>query len=63
MALIATSKDIDLIYSSDDAAETGKGYYLQRVPGGETSQSFKTQAEAQRAFDMRNHPGAITWTK
>jgi len=60
MALIILSKEIDLIYSPDDAANSGKGYYLQRYPSGETSQLFDTQAEAQRAFD---NPKTIKWER
>lgn len=58
MALISLSKDVDLIYSPDDAAATGKGYYLQRYPDGATSPLYRTQFEAQKAF---KHGNIIEW--
>lgn len=59
MGLIALSKDTELVYSPMDADEFGKGYYLQRYPSGETSQLFRTQAEAKRAFER---PDTLRWS-
>ena len=50
MGLIALSREVELVYSPDDAAETGKGYYLQRYPGGATSPLYRTQQDAMKAF-------------
>lgn len=58
MGLIALSRDVELVYSPDDAAETGKGYYLQRYPSGDTSQLFRTQQEARNAF---HRPESLVW--
>lgn len=41
--------NVDLVYSSLDEEETGKGYYLQKYPGGLTSGLYATDAEAIQA--------------
>ena len=51
MALIALSRDVELIYSPDDAERCGRGYYLQRWPEQSTSPLYRTQGEATKAFN------------
>jgi hypothetical protein len=51
--------DMDLVYSPDDDAETGKGYYFHRYkPRDETSQLFESRAVAIFAL----HAKKIRWT-
>ena len=40
----------DLVYSEDDEKRTGKGFYVQRYPGGECSQSFAQPFDAMDAL-------------
>lgn len=44
------TKDIDLIYSEYDEYQSGKGWYLQKFPGGLTSDLFRTDNEAVKAL-------------
>jgi hypothetical protein len=45
------TRDIDLVYSPDDDADCGKGYYLHRYkPSDETSQLFATREAALKAL-------------
>ncbi len=48
---------IELIYSPDDAAATGCGWYWQSVYGDATSQLFATEEEARRARQY----GKLKW--
>jgi hypothetical protein len=45
------TREVDLIYSPDDEAETGKGYYLVRQrPAYGQSKMFATERDALKAF-------------
>jgi len=44
------TKDIDLNYSEYDEQETGKGWYFQKYPGGFTTDCFKSDSIALKAF-------------
>lgn len=48
---VQLSRDVDLIYSPDDAEAEGKGFYLHRYkPTDATSQLFATAEDAIQAF-------------
>lgn len=53
------TREVDLIYSPDDEAETGKGYYLSRQRPYAQSKMFATEREALDAF----LGGKIRWKK
>ena len=61
MGMIALSREVELVYSSDDDANYGKGYYLQRWPDQSTSPSYKTQQAAIKAF--RKGVDTIKWDR
>jgi hypothetical protein len=45
------TRDMDLVYSPDDEADSGKGYYLHRYkPRDETSQLFESREKALKAL-------------
>jgi hypothetical protein len=47
----AIDRNHDICYSPDDDAETGKGWFVQRLPDHATSQLFSTEAGAIQALD------------
>tara|TARA_R100000808_G_scaffold22314_1_gene48493 strand:+ start:838 stop:1005 length:168 start_codon:yes stop_codon:yes gene_type:complete len=53
--------NIELVYSKDDHANLGKGWYWMRWLGGgetKTSQSFGSKDEAKKA----EHDGRLKWS-
>ena len=44
------TESVDLVYSSLDEEETGKGWYLQKYPGGKVSELYRNDYEAIKAL-------------
>lgn len=53
------TRDVDLIYSPDDEAETGKGYYLSQTSTGKISRFYGSKQEAIASF--RYSDGKVRW--
>lgn len=52
--MASSTGDIDMeyeiIFSECDEESSGLGWYVQRFPDGETSQSFKSKEDAREAY-------------
>ena len=51
MNTITLNNEIDIVFSSDDEAETGKGWYLNDYGMNATSQLFRSAEEAKAALE------------